>query len=610
MKAQLLLLLAVVASTQLVVRADLPVHCLRKQVEGKWKFYLGESTNEAFPDCKGFKAKHAVHQFEADLKSPSDPDYQKTPWTMVYDEGFNLVHKRADNGKKVALFGFNKWKLLNKKMEESFCGKTAPGLGWFHNGLGVDAPTEWGCFHAVKVHQPHPSKFVANPELLIAETPEEAEEIAAETDATLNELPDELPEHEIATINTQEYVDAINNNKEATWKAKVYPDLFHGKTWGEIQSMAGGRLSHRFDESSRVEKVAPLDTDELLSKSSYDDEDDNGDDTDGDDDTEDDDDNTSDDQGGDSESALSTDSGNTDGDADQADKGSSKNDVPSSIPRAWDWRDVKGVNYDSPVRQQGSCGSCFSIATVSALEARTRILTRNKWKVRLSPQHVLGCSAGGYAQGCKGGFPYLVSKWIHDNGGIGENSCAPYSAETGQCHHTCNKNKVVSAKNFGYVGGLYGACTPAHMMKEVYNHGPIPVALEVGENFMSYGSGIYDHVSDKKVKNLEKNHWQITNHAMVLVGWGEDKDTNKPYWIVKNSWGPNWGEDGYVRIARNKDLMHIESMAVTLDPHILHDDWKHYNRDRKNPIMLAIQERFNNDDDDSDELVEDEEDEE
>jgi hypothetical protein len=379
------------------------------------------------------------------------------------------------------------------------------------------------------------------------------------------------PEEVVGADHWKVIVDRINSDSKSTWKAKVYPDLFVGKKRRDLEKMTGGRSYHPFDESSRVAvtrtvtsapsgaapeaAAAPKAAAAPLKKRAI------------------------------SPPALMMDLL-----VEEDSEGLSEAvlaDVPDGVPAAWDWRNVKGVNYDSPVRQQGSCGSCYSIATISALEARTRILTRNKWAVRLSPQHVLDCSRKNYAQGCDGGFPFLVSKWVHDNGGVPEESCHPYKAANGECSQQCQDSKVVASKNFGYVGGMYGACSIGAMMKEIYNHGPIPIALEVGEEFMSYASGIYDHHLHKELKKSKKDHWQITNHAVVCVGWGHENGV--PHWIIKNSWGSNWGEDGgYIRIRRGKDLMHMESMAVTLDPHILHPDWAHYNRERSDPIMLGV----------------------
>ena len=84
----------------------------------------------------------------------------------------------------------------------------------------------------------------------------------------------------------------------------------------------------------------------------------------------------------------------------------------------------------------------------------------------------------------------------------------------------------------------------------------------VYNDFVNYKSGIYVHtgLADKF------NPFEITNHVVVIVGYGRDTASGVPFWIVKNSWGPEWGEEGFFRIRRNTDECAIESMAVETSP--------------------------------------------
>ncbi|XP_047248200.1 dipeptidyl peptidase 1 [Girardinichthys multiradiatus] len=232
--------------------------------------------------------------------------------------------------------------------------------------------------------------------------------------------------------------------------------------------------------------------------------------------------------------------------------------MAAALPEHWDWRNVDGVSFVSPVRNQASCGSCYSFATMGMLEARVRILTNNSDAPVLSPQQVVSCSE--YSQGCDGGFPYLIGKYIQDFG-IVEESCFPYIAKDSPCGLPQNCGRMYTAE-YGYVGGFYGGCSETAMMLELVKNGPMAVALEVYSDFMHYKGGIYHHTGLAD----SINPFEVTNHAVLLVGYGRCHKTGQKYWIVKNSWGAQWGEEGYFRILRGRDECAIESIAVTAKP--------------------------------------------
>ncbi|XP_028656245.2 dipeptidyl peptidase 1 [Erpetoichthys calabaricus] len=233
--------------------------------------------------------------------------------------------------------------------------------------------------------------------------------------------------------------------------------------------------------------------------------------------------------------------------------------LTSRLPDSWDWRNVNGVNYISPVRNQASCGSCYSFASMGMLEARIRILTNNTQTPILSPQQVVSCSE--YSQGCDGGFPYLIAgKYIQDFGVV-EEGCFPYVGKNTECTVKDNCLRYYTS-DYHYVGGYYGGCNEALMKVELVKNGPLAIAFEVYPDFLHYQGGIYHHTW---LKN-EINPFELTNHAVLLVGYGKDQQTGEKYWIVKNSWGASWGEEGYFRIRRSSDECGIESIAVAATP--------------------------------------------
>lgn len=234
------------------------------------------------------------------------------------------------------------------------------------------------------------------------------------------------------------------------------------------------------------------------------------------------------------------------------------------LPSAFDWRNVGGIDYVSPVRNQGSCGSCYSFASMAMLEARIRVRSNNTRTPVLSTQYAVSCSP--YSQGCDGGFPYLVAGKFAQDFGVVEESCFPY---TGTDSTPCSAMKCENptryyTSSYNYIGGYYGASTSELMMREIYENGPIAVSFEVYDDFMHYSSGVYHHTAQ-----LSFNPFAITNHVVLIVGWGENAEGVK-YWIVKNSWGTSWGQNGFFYILRDSTEKGgecgIESLTVSVSP--------------------------------------------
>ncbi|KAL1235532.1 Dipeptidyl peptidase [Trichinella pseudospiralis] len=234
------------------------------------------------------------------------------------------------------------------------------------------------------------------------------------------------------------------------------------------------------------------------------------------------------------------------------------------LPEKFDWRNINGNNFIGDVRDQRNCGSCYAFASASMLEARYHILTQNRERVTFSPQDVVNCSP--YSQGCDGGFSYLIAgKYAEDYGMVSER-CVAYTGKQQQCRtpSTCER---YYATDYEYIGGYYGASNEILMMQALVKNGPIAVGFEVHDDFFSYSHGIYHHSNARSP--LKWNPLVEVNHAVIIVGYGADEMTKEKYWIVKNSWGRQFGEDGYFRIRRGTDECGIESIAFQANPIIL-----------------------------------------
>ncbi|KAH7933067.1 hypothetical protein HPB49_007726 [Dermacentor silvarum] len=221
--------------------------------------------------------------------------------------------------------------------------------------------------------------------------------------------------------------------------------------------------------------------------------------------------------------------------------------LASALPEKFDWRNVSGVNYVSPVRNQGGCGSCYAFASMALLESRLRIATNNKVQRVFSPQDVVSCSP--YSQGCSGGFPYLIGGKYAQDYGVVDEECNRYTGQDGPCKTKPNCTRHYAAK-YRYCGGYYGA---------------VFLALCFFNNAIPTGPPIHP-IAMRLLLGAPFDPFELTNHAVLVIGYGFDEASQLPYWTVKNSWGTGWGEDGFFRIRRGSDECGIESLAVEVEP--------------------------------------------
>ena len=199
-------------------------------------------------------------------------------------------------------------------------------------------------------------------------------------------------------------------------------------------------------------------------------------------------------------------------------------------PATLDWRNVGGISYVSPVKSQGSCGSCWAFATTAGTESQLMIATGGM-PIDLAEQILVSCSNAG---SCSGGVTVNASNFIRDVG-LPLESCFKYTATNNVCSNACLNWQDNTYK----IKGWHRASTTYIKVDDIRNalftYGPLIVTMSVYSDFYSYRSGVYSYATGS----------YVGDHAVLVVGY----DDAQRAFVVKNSWGSGWGEAGYFMIS-------------------------------------------------------------
>jgi len=217
----------------------------------------------------------------------------------------------------------------------------------------------------------------------------------------------------------------------------------------------------------------------------------------------------------------------------------------SAMPTTADWRFLETSNM---IIDQSACGSCWAATTASVIEAHYEI---HHGKARkFSVQEILACTPNpkecGGQGGCQGATVELGVDWVLKNG-VNDDETVPYEAADTVCPRDLNPNTLIKSQSGGDRSGMGLAgwqTLPKNegkpLAKALVEYGPVAISV-AADTWHEYGGGIFDGC-DKDV---------IIDHAVTLYGYGEDNGAR--YWLIRNTWGPDWGEDGYIRMKRHGD---------------------------------------------------------
>lgn len=210
----------------------------------------------------------------------------------------------------------------------------------------------------------------------------------------------------------------------------------------------------------------------------------------------------------------------------------------------------------SPIRNQGSCGSCWAFAAAGIVEASKRI--RYGGVANISEQELIDCAGGighPFIDGCNGFFIEPTMLHMQVDGVAKESNYASYQArDRGRCD---NPYYRYSVSTWGWVG--FGYATVAQIKDALCRYGPVATTMEVTDLFQNYTGGVF--------QQKPRSHYgpvPSINHAVIITGWDDDKGA----WRVRNSWGTSWGENGKAWVKYNHNAIGWDTVwAVAKAPH-------------------------------------------
>ena len=200
--------------------------------------------------------------------------------------------------------------------------------------------------------------------------------------------------------------------------------------------------------------------------------------------------------------------------------------------------------YVTNIKDQGSCGGCYSFTAMDTIESAYLIKDKRQYKdaIDLSEQQLVDCSGNFGNKGCNGGWMSLVYDYVIKYG-VTDERTYPYTARDQRCRGNGGKYTISS-----YKGGALPNCAALSAM---VTKKPVTVAVAAGNSYwQGYSGGIMNVCGNARG----------VDHGVTLVGVYEDEE--KGYWKIKNSWGTRWGENGYIRLSKDVNRGNICNICL------------------------------------------------
>jgi C1A family cysteine protease len=220
-------------------------------------------------------------------------------------------------------------------------------------------------------------------------------------------------------------------------------------------------------------------------------------------------------------------------------------EVLPDLPASFDWRDYRGGDWTTSIKSQNGCGSCWLLSAVGAVEAQFNIFANNpNLDLDLSEQEILTYNNWPDYLNCNGGGTAGALDYIR-NYGVVDEACVPYEADDETQFPLCDNADERRQWIADYIKiGKNGPMTTEEFLKSsLILKGPVLLEMKVSDEFIVYSGGVYEGDPEEPPEGID--------HDVLLVGYNDDGR----YWVIKNSWGTDWGEDGFGRIRYGESII-------------------------------------------------------